>query len=409
MFQLSPWTPCRWVSACSGGDNATDLHGSPRLLEWTGAELDFVDVGSDPDDITAAIELAERPELGPNPVYRKACGDVAERAVSAEMGIALFEMIDHPSGTAQGSGNLNVEGCADRTGNRNAARLVRRACVLPRRTRPGVPPQVPGRLVGRNRPPRGRIGRRVIARRCPGFGGGARGQPFIPLEPGAVTVLFGKNGAGKTLVINSTRPHSKRSPEPIERGAPAEARTPLRPAAAGTLAGSGSRYVAGPPPHRLEPLAPIDGPAQRELNQLLPAWSAIEKKPESADGLSPDQLAALSLDELRDALVTAVASKGEFGDSPHTRNLLTAMFTSPVVVWAADASASLAVLPAELDGSLAGGAQRLLDQLTTMSGTGLKAPADFAMLELARALSAAERPNRSRSARHQSLEQRSSG
>jgi ABC-type hemin transport system ATPase subunit len=375
-----------------GGSDAVDLHGFARLLDWTGSELDFYDVGTDIADIDAAFDLAQRPTAGPAPVLivQTEVSSVGGYTDPATLGELLFELIDKPDRVPSYRPNLEVQLCA--TVARGSSTLLawygmyafvlaeldpakkhafRAQLAAPGRKALSVPSEdAPLSLVGF------RLQGAALA-----------GQPFVPVEPGVMTVLFGKNGAGKTLILNSvaaaltainTPRYSVNRSDHLPR-----CDVVLRSASQDASPNLFKLVLA----HMgWSPLAPASNETAREMQMRMPAWSSLDETPPDADGLTPIELADSPLDRLREVLVEAIAATSAWGDTEHTRRMLDAVMRSPAVVWTAEGSVALAVLPADLDDSLVETAYRMLDQIPMMEGKALRHPADIALLDLANTL-----------------------
>jgi hypothetical protein len=225
---------------------------------------------------------------------------------------------------------------------------------------------------------------------------GARIEPktFVGLEPGGVTVLFGRNGAGKTLVLDAVSSALQSLQDDVDN-----ARAGVEGAACDVVLRAGTQDAAD----RLfrlifahigwSPLANLDPITQLELNQLLPSWSALTERPSDAEGLSPDELVAQPLAVMRSALVDAIVATSSWGSGEHVRRLTEAILSSPLIVWHHDGSIALAVKTSDLDDSLRVPAQTLLAQIPTMGDVALRPPLDMALLSVSRSLTGGEPKN----------------
>jgi energy-coupling factor transporter ATP-binding protein EcfA2 len=138
---------------------------------------------------------------------------------------------------------------------------------------------------------------------------------FIPAGPGSTTVLFGRNGAGKTLLLEAVLNRLA-----IAHKSAASLTKQVDSLPKVTILLDAKSQERAPRLFTLlfahigwSPYGPLSPLARRRINQVIPSWSSIDDRPETAEGLKVSELAGRPLAELRDAVRAATLSQSVWG------------------------------------------------------------------------------------------------
>ena len=183
-----------------------------------------------------------------------------------------------------------------------------------------------------------------------GFRFGFEEPLWVPAGPGVSSVLFGRNGAGKTLVLESVGVALGRltgAPFTVTGSAGLAERCHV-------VLGSSSSEATGRV-FRLvlthlgwSPMSGLHGAeTHRQITARLSGWSDFGPRPSHARGLSVAQLGDRPAEELRATLVNALIATAPWPDGPDARALTEAMIGGSSVAVDPRWAVALAVLPDE--------------------------------------------------------------
>ncbi len=183
--------------------------------------------------------------------------------------------------------------------------------------------------------------------------GGSFEETFIPAGPGQLSVLFGRNGTGKSLALSAV----EQALQAFHRGALERDPGSVRPWCTILLQAEAQEDAArlfaqvlahlgwGPDGSSKLPFA-----AREACQQALPAWNSGSARPADASGLTAARLADLPLAQLRETVIDAVTAS--MPDSPGARVIAEAIFSSPVLAVSPDWHVGLAFIPGKPDPAL---------------------------------------------------------
>jgi hypothetical protein len=193
-------------------------------------------------------------------------------------------------------------------------------------------------------------------------------EMFLPTGPGGMSVLFGRNGAGKSLSLGAI--------ENALRGLRAMATASVPGTVEPTctvLLHAGSQEDS---PRLFSlllahlgwgPLSDLPTSARQASAGAIPAWSSHEARPPSAPGLTVAELADRPLADLRAAIVSGLAAWIPGGPSAHTRVLAEALASSATVAVSTDWQVGLAAKPGPADDELVQAARAYLDDVDNLN------------------------------------------
>ena len=154
---------------------------------------------------------------------------------------------------------------------------------------------------------------------------------FVPIAPGGVTALFGRNGAGKTLLLESVASalHRFSHPRTLRE-------TPREPTATLILEAEDQSSTSELFSLILlhlgwSPYDPLGGQVHRRVSSVVPVWSGLDARPAGDDSLLPLDALARPLDELRQAILDAEIATAPWGALAGAAALTQAILNSPAV------------------------------------------------------------------------------
>lgn len=187
----------------------------------------------------------------------------------------------------------------------------------------------------------------------------------IPAGPGHLSVLFGRNGAGKSTALTAVETTLRTLGSALHRsGADNEHATGTVVLEADSQEWAPQLFSALLAHLGWSPLSPPR--VQRACNEALPAWSGTSARPRDAGGLTVAELVSQPLDELRAALATGYAQFLPRQDADYARVLVDALVSSPAITVTADWRVGLVAKVGQPDATLIMAAHQCLEDISLL-------------------------------------------
>jgi hypothetical protein len=360
---------------------AAEISYEPKVFVWNGPGLRQESTRTE-DDVRAALGM-DPPTPGPSSPCTIVSieGDFADRVDPEVLGAGIFRLLDDDDRSVElGSTWLRRQIRVDRL----------EQCVLvwyrgALRDPTSLSPDERHEVISSRRPRARRSEPEKTERpNLAGFLFSASQSErfFVPAGPATTTCLFGRNGAGKTLVLDGmTAALAALAGVPVEttKEDPPQPRVVLSWASQDSSPRLFRALLAG---IGWSPMSPLSAEAITTLNARLPAWRGEAARPPNADGLDVNSLAETPLDVLQSHLIDSILETSAWGDSNDVRTLASALLQSPTIAVTSDWHVSFGTHPSE-SRHLVDPAQSLLERLRHKAGGVTRT--DFALYKVAEA------------------------
>jgi hypothetical protein len=329
----------------------------PLLLRWAGGELSIVQSGRlGKDDLAGAARTGPFTDGEQSCLLLSVSAPGAREVCASDLGTAVYRLLREP-----GLGELQTGKVQVRTGP--LVRFDEECHVLwlhaQLRDPAALSPSEKADLVGEATEPNDRDSDADLS--VAGFllTGGSFETTFVPAGPGLLTVFFGRNGAGKSLALNTIDQALRDL-----RGAGAEQETdPVKPACTLLLQApvqeEAPRLFAQVLAHLgWGPDSSLPPSVTSFCKNAIPDWDNTSARPADAHGLTVAQLGRHPLPQLRDTVTDAITASMLWCTSG--RQLAEAITSSSVLAVSPDWRVGLAVIPGPRDRQLQEAAEQYL-------------------------------------------------